>query len=69
MWMHQGQRIPSSPAEAWLSDGRQVLHLKPVIWQRWQQELEVTSGVWLSDQAAPLLKRRQRLSHDKAVEL
>ncbi|WP_255116606.1 DUF1651 domain-containing protein [Synechococcus sp. HJ21-Hayes] len=38
--MHQGQRIPSSPAEA-----------------------------WLSDQAAPLLKRRQRLSRDKAVEL
>jgi len=65
----QGQRIPSNPAEAWLSDGRQVLHFKPVIWSRSQQELEVASGEWLSDQTAPLLKRRQRLSREKAVEL
>ena len=64
-----GQRIPSNPAEAWLSDGRQVLHFKPVIWRRSQQELEVTSGEWLRDQTAPLLKRRQRLSREKAVEL
>jgi len=64
-----GQRIPSNPAEAWLSDGRQVQHFKPVIWDRAQQELEVTCGDWLRDQAAPLLKRRQRLSRDKAVEL
>ncbi len=73
MWVPSGQgnrqRIPSSPAEAWLSDGRQVLHFKPVILSRWQQELEVTSGEWLSDQSAPLLKRRQRLSREKAVEL
>jgi hypothetical protein len=46
-----------------------VLHFKPVIWQRSQQELEVTSGEWLSDQAAPLLKRRQRLSCEQAVQL
>jgi hypothetical protein len=65
----QRQRIPSKPAEVWLSDGRQVLHFKPVIWRRAQQELEVTSGEWLSDQTAPLLKRRQRLSREKAVEL
>jgi hypothetical protein len=64
-----GQRISSNPAEAWLSDGLQVLHFKPVIWDRSQQELEVTSGEWLRDQAAPLLKRRQQLSRDKALEL
>jgi hypothetical protein len=66
----QGQRISSNPAEAWLSDGRQMLHFKPVILRRSQQELEVASGEWLSDQtAAPLLKRRQRFSREKAVEL
>ena len=73
MWVPSGQgsgqRIPSSPAEAWLSDGHQVLHFKPASWDRAQQELEVTCGDWLRDQAAPLLKRRQRLSRDKAVEL
>ncbi len=73
MWLSngqgQGQRIPSNPSEAWLSDGRQVLHFKPVIWRRPQQELEVTCGEWLSNQTAPLLKRRQRLSREKAVEL
>jgi hypothetical protein len=65
----RSERIPSNPGEAWLSDGRQVLHFKPVIWRRSQQELEVTSGEWLSDQPAPLLKRRQRLSREKAVAL
>ena len=73
MWVPNGQgqrqHIPSCPAEAWLTDGRRVLHFKPVIWHRWQQELEVTSGEWLRDQAAPLLKRRQQLSREKAVAL
>ena len=64
-----GQRIPSAPAESWLSDGRQVLHFRPVIWERWHQELEVTSGEWLEEQAAPLLKRRKRLERQKALEL
>lgn len=69
VWVHHGQRIPSSPAESWLSNGRQVLHFKPVIWERWQQEVDVTSGEWLQGQATPLLKRRQRLSRDQAVQL
>jgi hypothetical protein len=69
VWVHHGQRIPSSPAESWLSNERQVLHFKPVIWEGWQQELEVTSGEWLQGQATPLLKRRQRLSRDDAVQL
>ncbi|MBV2351248.1 hypothetical protein KUL97_05925 [Synechococcus sp. HK05] len=49
--MHVSQRktkIPATPAERWLSDGRRVLHFKPVVlWDRWRQELEVTSGEWL----------------------
>lgn len=69
MFVQKGQKIPSAPAEGCLSDGRRVLHFKPVIWDRWQQELEVTSGEWLADQEAPLLKRRQRLSREKALEL
>ena len=47
--MHVSQRktkIPTCPEEGWLSDGRRVLHFKPVIWDRWQQELEVTHGEW-----------------------
>jgi hypothetical protein len=69
VFVQRGQRIPSAPAEGWLSDGRQVLHFKPVIWNQWQQELEITSGQVLWDQAVSLLKRRQRLSRERAVEL
>ena len=65
----QEAKVPACPAEGWLSDGRRVLHFKPVVWDRWRQELEVTSGEWLSDQPAPLLKRRQQLSREQALEL
>ena len=65
----QQPRIPATPAEGWLSDGRQVLHFRPVIWERWHQELEVTSGEWLAGQVAPLLKRRERLSREQAIRL
>ena len=65
----QQPRIPAAPAEGWLSNGRQVLHFRPVVWERWQQELEVTRGEWLPDQEAPLLKRRQRLSREQAISL
>ncbi len=65
----KGQKIPSAPAEGWLSDGRRVLHFKPVIWDRWQQELEITSGQVMSDGAPPLLQRRSRLSREQAVAL
>ncbi len=64
-----GQRIPSVPAEGWLSDGRQLLHFRPVSWERWKQELEVISGEWLAGQAPPLLKRRMRLERQKALAL
>ncbi len=69
MFVQKGQRIPSAPAEGWLSDGRQVLHFKPVIWDRWQQELEITSGQVMPDGAPPLLQRRSRLSREQAVAL
>ncbi|MBW0166745.1 MAG: DUF1651 domain-containing protein [Vulcanococcus sp.] len=65
----QEAKVPACPAEGWLGDGRQVLHFKPVVWDRWRQELEVTSGEWLSDEPAPLLKRRQQLSRQQALEL
>ncbi len=69
MFVQKGQKIPSPPAEGWLSDGRRVLHFKPAIWSKWQQELEITSGQLLPDQPVPLLQRRVRLSRERAVEL
>ena len=32
------------PPEAWLSDGRQVLHFRPSRWDRWCQQLELITG-------------------------
>ncbi len=37
-------RPPLSPREAWLSDGRQVLHFRPSRWDRWSQQLEIMVG-------------------------
>ena len=69
MFVQRSQKIPSAPAEGWLSDGRWVLHFKPAIWNQWQQQLEITSGELLPDQPVPLLQRRARLSRGRAVEL
>ena len=60
---------PLSPKEAWLSDGRQVLHFQPVRWDRWNQPVEVTVGELLPDQSVPLLKRRLELSREEALQL
>ena len=62
-------RIPASPADAWISDGQRVLHFRALIWDRWTQALEVTSGQLLPDQEVPLLQRRTRLSREQAVQL
>ena len=62
-------RPPLSPREAWLSDGRQVLHFRPSRWDRWSQQLEVTVGELLPDQPVPLLKRRLELSREEAIKL
>jgi hypothetical protein len=58
-----------SPKEAWLSDGRQVLHFRPSRWDRWSQQLEVTVGELLPDQPVPLLKRRLELNREEAIKL
>jgi hypothetical protein len=62
-------RPPLSPKEAWLSDGRQVLHFRPTIWDRWNQRLLITSGELLADQPVPLLKKRWELSRQEALRL
>ena len=69
MFVQKGQRIPSAPAEGWLSDCRRVLHLKRATWNQWQQELEITSGQLLPDQPVPLLQRRMRLPREQTLEL
>ncbi|MFZ0406768.1 MAG: DUF1651 domain-containing protein [Cyanobium sp.] len=62
-------RPPLSPKEAWISDGRQVLHFRPSRWERWSQQLEVTVGELLGGQPLPLLKRRLELSRQEALKL
>ena len=37
-------RLPLSPQEGCISDGRQVLHFMPWRYDRWSQSLEVTLG-------------------------
>ena len=64
-----GHRLPLSPREGWLSEGRQVLHFQPVRWDRWNQPVEVTVGELLPDQPVPLLKRRTELSREEALKL
>jgi len=63
------KRSPLSPREAWISDGRQVLHFRPTLWDRWSQRLEVTVGELLPDQPVPLLKRRMELTREEALRL
>jgi hypothetical protein len=63
------KRPPLSPQAAWISDGRQVLQLRPTLWDRWCQRLEITSGELLPDQPVPLLKRRRELSREEALKL
>ena len=60
---------PPTPKEAWISDGRQVLHFRPGRWDRWTQRLEVTVGELLLGQPVPLLKRRLQLSREEARKL
>jgi hypothetical protein len=62
-------RPPLSPREGWLSDGRQVLHFKPLRYDRWSQSLEVTLGELMPAGEAPLLKRRKELTREQAIKL
>ncbi|MFO7629165.1 MAG: hypothetical protein R6W06_06555 [Prochlorococcaceae cyanobacterium] len=63
--MHVGvreRRPPLSPKDGWISDGRQVLHFKPLLYDRWSQALEVTLGELITrEQAIKLwVKKRQQ---------
>ena len=48
-------RPPLSPKEGWISDGRQVLHFRPLRYDRWNQSLEVTFGEVMAGGEPPLL--------------
>jgi hypothetical protein len=58
-----------SPKEVWISDGRQVLHFRPTLWDRWNQPVEVTFGEVMADGEPPLLKRRRELNREEALKL
>jgi len=62
-------RPPLSPQEGWLSDGRQVLHFRPLKYSRWNQALEVTLGELTPSGEPPLLKRRNELTREQAMKL
>ena len=62
-------RLPLSPKEGWISDGRQVLHFKPRRYDRWGQALEVTLGELMPSREPPLLKRRRELMRNEAIKL
>jgi len=65
----QRNRPPLSPKEAWISDGRHVLHFRPTRWDRWCHQLEVTVGELLPGQPVPLLKKRLEISREEALKL
>jgi hypothetical protein len=62
-------RPPLSPQEGWISDGRQVLHFKPLRYDRWSQSLEVTFGEVMPGGEPPLLKKRRELTREQAIKL
>ena len=62
-------RPPLSPKEGWISDGRQVLHFRPLRYDRLSQALEVTLGEVMPSGELPLLKRRKQLTREQAIKL
>lgn len=62
-------RPPLSPREGWISDGRQVLHFKPLRYDRWSQALEVTLGELMVGREPLLLKKRKELTRKQAIKL
>jgi len=62
-------RPPLSPREGWISDGRQVLHFRPLRYDRWSQALEVTLGELMVGGEPPLLKKRKELTREQAIRL
>jgi hypothetical protein len=64
----RGQRPPLSPQDGWLCNSRQVLHFRPVRYERFSQALELTSGELIPGQA-PLLKCRKEITREEAIKL
>jgi hypothetical protein len=62
-------RVPLTPKDGWLSDGRQVMRFRPTRWECLVYFLEMTSGELLPDQEIPLVKSRQELSRAEALKL
>jgi hypothetical protein len=62
-------RPPLTPKEGWLSDGRQVLHFRPLHYSRSSQSLEVTLGEVMPSGEPPLLKKRRELTREQAIKL
>ncbi len=62
-------RVPLTPKEGWLSNGRQVLRFRPTRWERQVQRLEITSGELLPGEQVPLLKNHREISRDEALKL
>ncbi len=62
-------RVPLTPKEGWLSDGRQVLRFRPTRWDRHIQRLEITCGELLTGEQVPLFKNRREISRDEALKL
>jgi hypothetical protein len=62
-------RPPLSPREGWISDGRQVLHFKPLRYDRGSQSLEVTFGEVMPGGEPPLLKCRKEITREEAIRL
>jgi hypothetical protein len=62
------QRSPLSPRDGWLSSGYQVLHFRPVRYERFSQALELTSGELIPGQP-PLLKCRKEVTREEAIKL
>ena len=62
-------RVPLTPQEGWLSDGRHVLRFRPTRWERWSQRLEVITGELLPGEPVPLLKHRREISREEALKL
>ena len=52
------KRPPLSPKEAWISDGRQMMRFRPILWDRRSQRLEITSDELLQNQPVSLLMPR-----------
>ena len=45
-----------------------MLHFRPLRYNRWSQSLEVTHGELIAGEA-PLLKRREELQRQEAIQL